>query len=103
VDVPEFNFIMVDGKGDPKRAEFQDTVNVLCSLSFTLKFTVKKEKATDYPVMALEGLWWGGAGGLDKAHRVLSRIEKKATTNSIWATKRRTNPTRTIVVAAPMR
>jgi len=69
VEVPKFNFIMVDGKGDPNSQEFQDAVGVLYSLAFTLKFTIKKEEAIDYPVMALEGLWWSGAGGFDVADR----------------------------------
>lgn len=69
VDVPEFNFTMVDGKGDPKGPEFHDAINALYSLAYTLKFTIKKEKAIDYPVMALEGLWWGDDGGFDVADR----------------------------------
>jgi hypothetical protein len=59
VKVPRFNFLMVDGAGDPNTSkEFQDAIQALFALSYTVKFMVKKEKKIDFPVMALEGLWW---------------------------------------------
>ncbi|MFQ6133254.1 MAG: GyrI-like domain-containing protein [Armatimonadota bacterium] len=60
VDVPEMNFLMVDGAGDPNTApEFQEATEALYGVSYTLKFTMKMGPAqVDYPVMALEGLWW---------------------------------------------
>lgn len=60
VDVPQMKFLMIDGKGDPNTSqEFQDAVEALYSLSYTLKFMVKKgELEIDYGVMPLEGLWW---------------------------------------------
>ncbi len=60
VDVPQMNFLMIDGKGDPNTSQaFQDAVKVLFSVSYTLKFMIKKGKeAIDYGVMPLEGLWW---------------------------------------------
>lgn len=60
VDVPKFNFLMIDGKGDPNTAiEYKQAVEALFSLSYTLKFIVKKGTlGIDYGVMPLEGLWW---------------------------------------------
>lgn len=60
VDVPKMNFLMVDGVGDPNMSqEFQDAVDALYSVSYALKFMLKKGKAAmDYVVMPLEGLWW---------------------------------------------
>jgi hypothetical protein len=59
VDVPPMNFVMVDGVGDPNKSqEYQDAVEALYSISYAIKFMVKKEKAIDYGVMPLEGLWW---------------------------------------------
>lgn len=60
VDVPPFNYLMVDGEGDPNTAQsYQDAIEALYSLSYTLKFTFKKgARAIDYGVMPLEGLWW---------------------------------------------
>ncbi|MEW6727168.1 MAG: hypothetical protein AB1327_09465 [Bacillota bacterium] len=59
VDVPEKNFLMIDGMGDPNTSqEFKDAIEALYSLSYTLKFMVKKENPeNDYVVMPLEGLW----------------------------------------------
>lgn len=60
VTVPAMNFLMIDGKGDPNTAQcFQDAVEVLYSVSYTLKFMVKKgASGIDYGVLPLEGLWW---------------------------------------------
>jgi len=60
VEVPKMNFLMVDGEGDPNTAKsFSDAVEALFSLSYTLKFMVKKgETGVDYGVMPLEALWW---------------------------------------------
>ena len=69
IDVPRFRFMMIDGRGDPNGAEFSDAINALYSLSYTLKFTIKKERAIDYRVMALEGLWWTDSGRFDMADR----------------------------------
>ncbi len=59
VEVPTFNFLMVDGQGDPNTsAGYAQAVEALFSLSYTLKFMVKKTSGIDYSVMPLEGLWW---------------------------------------------
>ena len=60
IEVPTMNFLMVDGEGDPNTSQqFKEAVETLYSLSYTLKFMVKKgPKAIDYGVMPLEGLWW---------------------------------------------
>jgi hypothetical protein len=63
VDVPAMNFLMIDGAGDPNTSQaFQAAIEALYSLSYTLKFGLKfgtyGGKKYDYPVMALEGLWW---------------------------------------------
>jgi hypothetical protein len=59
VEVPKMNFLMIDGSGDPNTAQdYKDAVEALFSLSYTLKFMIKKTKAVDYAVMPLEGLWW---------------------------------------------
>lgn len=60
VEVPQMNFLMVDGEGDPNTAQsFSDAIESLYPLSYTLKFMVKKgEIGIDYGVLPLEGLWW---------------------------------------------
>ena len=59
VDVPEMNFLMIDGEGDPNISqEYQDSIEALFSVSYKVKFISKKENSQDYVVMPLEGLWW---------------------------------------------
>lgn len=60
VEVPAMNYLMIDGKGDPNKAvAFQQAVEALYGVSYTLKFMIKKGPAAiDYGVMPLEGLWW---------------------------------------------
>lgn len=59
VDVPEFQFLMIDGEGDPNTSErYRHAVEALYSVSYTVKFALKKEGKLDYTVMPLEGLWW---------------------------------------------
>jgi hypothetical protein len=60
VDVPQMNFLMIDGKGDPNNSkEYTQAVEALFMTSYNLKFMVKKGgMEIDYGVMPLEGLWW---------------------------------------------
>jgi hypothetical protein len=60
VDVPELAFLMVDGHGDPNTAaEYTQAIEALYTVSYTLKFTIKRAPGGfDYGVMPLEGLWW---------------------------------------------
>ena len=59
VDIPKMNFLMIDGMGDPNTAkEYKDAIEALYTVSYALKFMIKKGKmAIDYSVMPLEGLW----------------------------------------------
>ena len=72
VQVPSLQFAMIDGsieKGSEpgKSPSFAEATQALYSISYTLKFMLKKRKtnAVDYPVMALEGLWWVEDGMFD--------------------------------------
>jgi hypothetical protein len=59
VEVPALGFLMVDGEGDPNTsAAFQEAIEALYGLSYTLKFTSKMGGGADWKVMGLEGLWW---------------------------------------------
>ena len=64
VEVPDMNFIMIDGAIEPDQApstspRFAEDMQALYGAAYTLKFTTKlrKQDPVDYPVMALEGLW----------------------------------------------
>ena len=72
VEVPRFNFIMLDGQieagvlpGDSP--DYIDTMGAIYGAAYTLKFTSKLRKGNpiDYPVMASEGLWWTLSGDFD--------------------------------------
>ena len=72
VAVPRLQFAMIDGaieKGSEpgKSPSFAEATQALYGISYTLKFMLKKRKtnAVDYPVMALEGLWWVEDGMFD--------------------------------------
>jgi hypothetical protein len=59
VEVPQMNFLMVDGEGDPNTSKaFGDAIEALYSLSYTLKFMVKEKMSVDYGVLPLEAIWW---------------------------------------------
>jgi hypothetical protein len=59
IEIPPLQYLMVDGHGDPAVVpEYTDAVQTLYSLSYTLKFLLKKTLGQDYTVMGLEGLWW---------------------------------------------
>lgn len=59
VEVPELNYLMIDGEGDPNTSiQYQEAMEALFPVSFKVKFISKKEKSQDYVVMPLEGLWW---------------------------------------------
>ena len=59
VEVSKMNFLMIDGDGGPNHPTFQNAIEVLFPLSYTLKFMIKKSDiGIDYGVLPLEGLWW---------------------------------------------
>jgi hypothetical protein len=64
IEVPSLQYIMIDGKGDPNTSgAYQQVIETLYGLSFTLKFGLKKSQGLDYTVMGLEGLWWAADMG----------------------------------------
>ena len=72
VQVPSLQFAMIDGaieKGSEpgKSPLFAEATQALYSICYTLKFMLKKCRTNpiDYPVMALEGLWWVEDGMFD--------------------------------------
>jgi len=75
VEVPRFQFVMIDGEielghGPGDSPNFAQATQAMYGAAFTLKFASKlrKENPIDYPVMALEGLWWTESGAYDITH-----------------------------------
>lgn len=59
VDVPEMQFLMADGHGDPNTAqEYTDAIEALYAMAYKMKFISKNALDKDYTVPPLEGLWW---------------------------------------------
>jgi len=72
VDVPRLKFLMIDGSIEPghepgNSPSFQEATAAIYGAAYTLKFMLKKrhDNPIDYPVMALEGLWWVEDGLFD--------------------------------------
>lgn len=61
VDIPEFKFFMIKGKGNPNSEEFSEAIGVLYSLAYAIKMMPKNgytpEGYFEYTVYPLEGIW----------------------------------------------
>jgi len=58
VDVPEFAFAMVDGRGAPGGAEFTAAIQALFATSYGAHFAVRAANGWAPKMMPLEALWW---------------------------------------------
>lgn len=59
VDVPDMQYLMVDGHGDPNTSPaFSEALEALYPVAYKLKFASKRELGRDYVVPPPEGLWW---------------------------------------------
>ena len=72
INVPAFKFAMIDGviepgEGPSTSRAFQEALQALYGVAYTLKFMSKLRQANpvDYPVMALEALWWTRKAAFD--------------------------------------
>ncbi len=59
VDVPEMQFLMIDGMGRPGTGQqYQQSLEVLYAVSYKIKFISKAALNKDYVVPPLQALWW---------------------------------------------
>lgn len=59
LDVPEMNYLMVDGQGDPNTSPvFAAALEALYPVAYKLKFASKNELGRDYVAPPVEALWW---------------------------------------------
>jgi hypothetical protein len=93
IEVPEMRFLQIDGEGDPNTSEaFREATEALYSISYALKFAVKKVEGIDFGVMPLEGLWWTEKGDTDLEEILSDRSVWKWTLLIMqpeWATQKR--------------
>lgn len=62
IDVPEFNFVTIEGEGNPNSQFFSECISVLYAISYAIKMNLKKQDDKpsgycDYAVYPLEGIW----------------------------------------------
>ncbi|MCX5684725.1 MAG: GyrI-like domain-containing protein [Planctomycetota bacterium] len=70
VEVPALDYLMVDGRGDPESSPaFQQAIEALYGISYTLKFGLKEREGMDWRVMGMEGLWWAAGKDPGEAFR----------------------------------
>ncbi|HLU58738.1 MAG TPA: GyrI-like domain-containing protein [Pseudonocardia sp.] len=58
VDVPDLQYLVIDGHGDPNTPVYEAAVAALYPVAYALKFASKRDLGRDHVVMPLEGLWW---------------------------------------------
>ena len=58
IDVPDMQYLKIDGRGDPNSPAFAEAVGALYPMAYKLKFASKRDLGGDYVVPPLEGLWW---------------------------------------------
>ncbi len=70
VDVPEMQYLMVDGTGNPNDSvAFKEAIGALYGVAYTAKFTAKFTGGGKIQVMPLEALWWGDQEDFLKARK----------------------------------
>lgn len=59
VEIPERQYLMVDGTGDPNTADdYRHAIEALYPIAYGLRAAHKKVTGDAYVVMPLEALWW---------------------------------------------
>lgn len=61
IDIPEFSYFTISGKGNPNEPAFAEYVSTLYSISYAIKMSPKQHCAppeyAEYTVYPLEGVW----------------------------------------------
>jgi hypothetical protein len=72
IDIPEMNYLVVQGKGNPNASDFQQNIQSLYGLAYPIKIQYKKQYPDDdFTVYPLEGIW-----DLDDEGRTLQVLDK---------------------------
>jgi hypothetical protein len=72
VDVPDLQFVMIDGEGDPGSEAFAQATRWLFAVIYPMKRVAKERMGKSFVEPPLEGLWWADdmndfiAGNRDK-------------------------------------
>ncbi|KXX69417.1 GyrI-like domain-containing protein [Flammeovirga sp. SJP92] len=62
IDVPEYNYIVLSGEGNPNSEQFEESIGALYSMAYGIKMNLKKsgqppQGYQDWTVYPLEGVW----------------------------------------------
>lgn len=61
ITIPTYQFLTIEGEGNPNHPEFSNYIQALYALSYAIKMTLKKgnelKDYSDYTVYPLEGVW----------------------------------------------
>lgn len=57
VTIPEMNYLMIDGAGDPNSESWDDAIKTIYPLAYGVR-AICKADGKPFTVMPLEGLWW---------------------------------------------
>lgn len=72
IDIPEMQYLIVSGKGDPNQPSFQTSIQALYGLAYPIKIKHKKQHPErDFVVFPMEGVW-----DLDEEGRKLTHLDK---------------------------
>jgi hypothetical protein len=58
VDVPDLQFVMIDGEGDPGGEAFAEASRWLFAVIYPIKRVAKERMGKRFVEPPLEGLWW---------------------------------------------
>lgn len=77
VEMPKLRYLALQGTGNPSTSlMYQEAIETLYAIAYTIKFRIKKENQIDYGVMPLETLWWLPEGEV--------RMEEANKSNWCW-------------------
>jgi len=111
VNIPSFNFLSINGSGNPDSSFFSECIEALYAVSYTIRMSYKKgiqpENFYEYTVYPLEGVWdisekakASFNGKLNKDELVFNLMirqpefvtEEFAAQAKAWARKKKANP-----------
>lgn len=88
IEVPKFNYIAISSKGSPDDEQFQNCVQAIYSVAYTIKMLPKKapvpENWVDFVVAPLEGDWQGSFEDKQNWEYTLLILQQDFITNDIF-------------------
>jgi hypothetical protein len=48
IDVPDMNFLMVNGEGAPQSQQYQEAIEAIYAVAYALKFSIRKARGIEW-------------------------------------------------------